>query len=218
MDAKFWATFCASKTALALFLALDAAFLLAYAPTLGASAGEARLFFYDEGALGHILRFSASLFGQNNFAIRFPFILAHIFNAAMIYVVARRSLRPSDALIATLLFALLPGVNSAALAASMAPFAMSVALIYVWLDDRFKPLAIAALFLSAIADNLFIVLNLAAACYEISRKRYRLAVLPIIFVAASFTMHGFDFGGRPRGYFLDIFGLYGAIFSHLATL
>ncbi|MDR2151355.1 MAG: glycosyltransferase family 39 protein [Helicobacteraceae bacterium] len=213
MGAQFWTTFCASKKALACFLALDAALLFAYAPTLGVSAGEARLFFGDEGAIGHILRFSASLFGQNNLAIRAPFILTHIFNAAMIYAVARRSMRPSDALIATIFFALLPGVNSAALLASMAPFAMSVALIYVWLSDRYEPLAIAALFLSAIADNLFIALNIAAACYEISRSRKRQAVLFICFAALSFALHSFEFGGRPRGYFLDIFGLYGAIFS-----
>jgi hypothetical protein len=215
MDARFWTTFYASKTALAIFLALDAAFLLCYAPSLDLSAGEARLFFNDEGALGALLRFSVSLLGQNNFAIRAPFIAAHIFNAAMIYAVARRSMRPCDALTATIVFALLPGVNSAALVASMAPFAMSVALLYIWLSERREYLALTLLFLSAIIDNLFIALNLAAACYEINRGRYKLAILPFVFIAISCALHGFEFGGRPRGYFLDIFGLYGAILSPL---
>ncbi|MDR2639506.1 MAG: hypothetical protein LBC09_06710 [Helicobacteraceae bacterium] len=213
MDARFWTTFCASKAALAVFLALDAAFLLWYAPSLDLSAGEARLFFNDEGALGALMRLGVSALGQNNFAIRVPFIAAHIFNAALIYAVARRSMRACDALAATIVFALLPGVNSAALVASMAPFAMSVALIYIWLSDRNKYLALAALCLSAIADNLFIALNLAAACYEINRGRYKLAFLPFVFITISCALHGFYFGGRPRGYFLDIFGLYGAILS-----
>ncbi|MDR1452071.1 MAG: hypothetical protein LBI57_07075 [Helicobacteraceae bacterium] len=215
MDARFWTTFCASKKTLALFLALDAAFLLLYAPTLGVNAHEARLFFGDDDALGALLRFSVSTLGQNNLAIRAPFILVHIFNAAMIYIVSRRSMRSCDALAATVVFALLPGVNSAALLPSMAPFAMGAALIYVWLDDRHKPLAIAVLLLAAIADNLFIALIFAVICQKLYLKRYKTAVLLLTFIALSYALHGFDFGGRPRGYFIDIFGLYGAIFSPL---
>ncbi|MDR1912502.1 MAG: glycosyltransferase family 39 protein [Helicobacteraceae bacterium] len=215
MDARFLARFLASKKALALFLALDGTLLFLYAPSLGVSASEAKLFFNDSGALGGILRFSVSLFGQNNFAIRAPFILMHLFNTAMIYIVARRSARPIDAFFSALLFALLPGVNSAAILVSLAPFAIGVALIYLWLNDRCEPLAIALLFLAALADNLFIALILAAICYYLYQKRFLIAVLPLIFILISYALYGFEFGGKPKGYFLDIFGLYGAIFSPL---
>jgi hypothetical protein len=154
-------------------------------------------------------------FQRHNLAIRLPFILLHLLNATMIYVVSRRNMRGSDAFLAALLFAALPGVNSAALLVSMAPFLMGVALVYVWLYERSRLGAIALLFFAAIADNSFIALIVAAASYEFYRKRFRVAAIVLIFAALSYALYGFEFSGRPRGYFLDIFGLYGAIFSPL---
>ncbi|MDR3347225.1 MAG: glycosyltransferase family 39 protein [Helicobacteraceae bacterium] len=213
MGEKFWKTFYFSNTAIALFLVIDGAFLFLYAQTLGVSASEARQFFYGEDAIGKLLRFSVSILGQNNVGIRAPFILAHLINTALVYVVAREHVRRSDAVIAMLLFMLLPGINSAALLVSSAPFIMCAALLCVWLYSRSEILAIALLFALAMIDNIFIVLNLAVACFEIYKKRYRIAVLLFLFMTLSYVFYGFEVSGRPRGYFPDIFGLYGAIFS-----
>ncbi|MDR2905865.1 MAG: glycosyltransferase family 39 protein [Helicobacteraceae bacterium] len=218
MPKNKFAEFLERKLAFFIFLAIDAICLFLYAPDLGVSAKEARIFFENKEILGYILRFSADIFGQNNFAIRAPFIILHLINLTLVYFVSRDHLTKFDSFLSALLFALLPGINGAALLVSYAPFAILISLIFILLYKRWENIAIAFLFLTAFLDNLFSALILAATIYEIYQKRYRRAVLLSIFIALCYAIHGAEIGGRPRGYFADIFGLYAAIFSPLIYL
>lgn len=209
------ATFLNYRVFVALFLVLDALFLGFYATTLSISPGEARLFFYGEGAIGETLRFSADLFGHTNFALRVPFIALHIVNTLMIYLAARIGLSRFDSFLAMALFALLPGVNSSALLVNGASIAISAALIFVLLYQKSTILAFSFLFEVSMMNSIFLALWLGVLIYEIKERRIALAAAAALFFAVSIGVWGFDFGHRPRGYFLDIFGMYGAIFSPL---
>ncbi|MDR3162722.1 MAG: hypothetical protein LBT81_02545 [Helicobacteraceae bacterium] len=203
------------RALVALFLVLDALFLGFYANTLSISPGEAKLFFYDEGALGKTLRFSADLFGRTNFALRAPFIALHIFNTLMIYLAARIGLSRFDSFLAMVLFALLPGVNSSALLVNGASIAISAALIFILLYQKSTILAFSFLFEASMMNGIFLAIWLGVLIYEIKERQFVLSAAAAFFFAVSIGIWGFDFGHRPRGYFLDIFGLYGAIFSPL---
>lgn len=201
---------------LALLVLLDGLFLLIYAPTLAVSEGEAALFFYQEGWLAEMTRLSVSLLGQNNFGIRFPFVLLHLINVLLIYRVALDVVKkPGDALLAAAVFALLPGVNSAAVLISSAGVVILITLCFALLAPRRPLMAAGLLFFAAWLDGAFVLLAFAAVFYAYSRRDWPLLAAAAASFALCLALHGFDTRGVPRGYFLDIFGLYGAIFSPL---
>ena len=218
MDTKYFAIFLNYKLLLALIVILDAALLILYANGLGVNANEARVFFYDDSFIAHCMRISTELFGQNNIAVRIPFIAMHTINSVLLFAVSRDHLKLSDAFWATGLFLLLPGVNSVALLVNNAWFAIFITLSFLLLYNRNKYIAYSLLCAAVLSDNIFIVLAFTLILYEIVQKRYKICILLAVFIAVSLYFYGYDLGSRPRGYFLDIFGLYGAIFSPFILL
>lgn len=198
------------------FLLLDGLFLLAYAPTLSLSEGEARLFFGDTGWLGELVRFSAQMAGQDNFGVRLPFVALHLVNLVLIYLVSADIVKkPQDAFLAVLIFALLPGVNSAAVLISSAGPAITFLLLFVLALNRFPGAAAGLLLFLSALDGVFLLLAMAMAFYALHKRDWVLLGAAVVAFGLCFGLYGFDSGGRPKGYFLDIFGLYGAIFSPL---
>ena len=205
---------------LALLVLLDGLFLMIYAPTLAVSESEARLFFAGTGWLAELIRLSASFLGQDNFGVRFPFVFFHLINLILLYYVALGVVKkPEDALLAVLIFALLPGVNSAAVLISSAGIVITFLLIFILLMiSGWYRLALAWLFVGALFDGAFLLLAMATVFYGWHRKDWLLMGASVLAFGLCFGLHGFDTRGYPRGYFLDVFGLYGAVFSPLVFM
>lgn len=72
--------------------------------------------------------------------------------------------------------------------------------------------------LVAFLDNAFLYLAVSLIFYGHYRKDNRLLFFAILSFAISYYFYGFDFGMEAKGYFLDIFSIYAAVFSPLVFL
>lgn len=68
---------------------------------------------------------------------------------------------------------------------------------------------IASLFI----DNSFAMFYIALFIYAAMNRKMDMLVLTLILFGTSMFLYGFDTGGKPKGYFVDTFGVYATVFS-----
>ncbi len=198
------------------YLLLYACILLYGASNLGIGVEEAAILFAKHDWLHHLTFWLYSRW-PSELAVRLPVIFVTLFNIVLFWFVAKNYLKkPKDAMLATVIFSLLPAVLGSGVVVSKAPFILFFTLFFLLLyqNGLDLPLALALLFL----DKAFAVLFLAAALYEIYAKKYKKAIVYGLFFALSLWLYGFEVGGRPKSYFLDTFAIFSAIFSPLVFL
>jgi hypothetical protein len=209
------------ETTLVFFvIVLNTLFLLYSINDLSIRYEEAEIFFNSSGILHVIVQYGTSIFGQNDFGLRVPFIFMHILSMILIYKIGKLFLKNKiDRVISVGIYALLPGVNSSAILVNSAGLVILTTLffIYLYMYDLKKQSYI-ILFLSLLIDNSFVILYLALFLFAINKKDNFLIVLSLMLFCISMYAYGFDTGGKPKGYFLDTLGVYAAIFSPLLFL
>ncbi len=200
---------------LAIVLILSSIFLVLETQSISISANEAQIYFSGSGIVYFLSHLFTGILGQNDLALRLPFIILHIFSLFLIYKIGKLFLkRKLDRILSTAIFALLPGINSAALIVNSASLIIFLTLLFVYLYMyNYKLLSYLILLLAFFVDNAFSVLYLSLIFYAISKKDNKLLIYSLVLFGASMYMYGFDDGGKPKGYFLDTIGVYSAIFS-----
>ena len=200
-------------------LLLHFTILIVIVDSFSISSSEADIYFNQSNILSFITNFSTSLFGQNDFALRVPFILFYLGSSILLYLLTDDYFRSSwDRVICLSIFMILPGVNSAALLVNESIIVIFGTLLYLYLYKRFQKEHYFLLVLFLFIDNSFAILFLALFFYSLKKKDNLLLVVSLILFGISMSMYGFDFGGRPRGYLIDTFGIYATIFSPLLFL
>jgi len=209
-----------SKTTLALILFVDLAFLLFGVHTLSISYKEAHIFFEEKSFLHYLVNFSTQVFGQNDYALRAPFILVHLLSILLMYQISQFYLkREEDRFLAVILFVLLPGVVSSALLVNSSSVVIFFTLLFINLFLRKKVLLYMILLpLLVLIDNSFVVLYLALVAYGIHAKNKVIMIAASLLFLISLYLYGFHVGGKPRGYLLDTFATYALVFSPLLFL
>jgi len=208
------------KTTLALIILVDLAFLLFGVHTLSISYKEATILFEERSFLHYLVEFSTQVFGQNDYALRAPFILLHLLSIVLMYEISKFFLkRDADRVLSVLVFILLPGIVSSALLVNSASVVIFFTLLFIYLFLRKKENAYSLLLpLLLLVDNSFIILYLSLVAYGVyAKNRYILIFSSVLFLVALY-MYGFAVGGKPKGYFLDTFAAYSLIFSPLLFL
>jgi len=205
------------KYLVGIIVLISTALLLYGANSLSIRYEEAQIFFEGTSLVHYIINFSAKIFGQNDFAIRLPFILLHVSSLLLLYKIGKVFLkRKLDRVVSIALYAMLPGVNSAALVVNEVYIVIFLVLLFVFLYMyNYKNASYLVLLISVFCDNSFAVLYLSLFFFSIFEKEKRLLVISLILFGMSMYMYGFDTGGKPKGYFLDALGVYAAIFSPL---
>jgi len=205
---------------LALILTVDLLFLLFGVHTLSISYKEALIYFEGQDFLHYLVQFSTQLFGQNDYALRAPFIVLHLLSILLMYQISKFYLtREEDRLLSVLVFVLLPGVVSSALLVNSASVVIFFTLLFIYLFLRKKKIGYSLLLvLPVFVDNSFVVLYLALVAYGFFVKNRYLLILSSLLFLLSLYMYGFTMDGKPRGYFLDALGAYSLIFSPLLFL
>ena len=184
------------------------------------SAKEAHIYFNGGiNTLSLITNFSTTIFGQNDYALRIPFILFYIGSATLLYLLTDDYFKSErDRLISISIFMLLPGVNSAALLVNESIIVIFGTLLYLYLyklkEKEYYPLLVLFLFI----DNSFAILFLALFFYSLRKKDNTLLIVSLSLFGLSMSFYGFDMHGIPRGYFLDTFAIYATIFSPVLFL
>jgi len=184
------------------------------------SEKEATIYFADSvNVLTLLTNFSTSLFGENDYSLRIPFVLFYAGSAILLYLLTDNYFRlQRDRLISIMIFMLLPGMNSAALLVNESIIVVFGTLLYLYLYKLKEKEYYILLVLFLFIDNSFAILFLALFFYAINKKDNILLVVSLILFGLSMSIYGFSVNGSPRGYFLDTFAIYATIFSPVLFL
>lgn len=200
-------------------LILSGCALLWLSSTLSISYDEARIFFNPRDFGSFASAFSVRLLGQNDFALRLPFLLLHLCNTLLMFYLAKGFLkRDTDALFCALLFCLLPGVNAVALLITNGGIVIALTLILCLWVQKYATIPYVLLVIMAFVDSSFALVFLALIFYGIANKNTILIALSLVLFALNMYVYGLPIGGYPRGYFLDVNGHLILIFSPLLYL
>ena len=184
------------------------------------SYNEALIFFQDDkNLLSYIVNISCAIFGQNDFALRMPFLVLYICSSILMYLLTKDYLKSQrDRLITLAIFMILPGVNSSALVINESIIVIFFTLLYIYLTKVKNKKCYLLLILLLFIDNSFAILFLALFFYSIKKRDNIQLLLSLVLFGISMSMYGFEMGGRPQGYFLDTFAIYATIFSPVLFL
>jgi len=190
-------------------------FLLYGVSSLSIRYEEAQILFNGNSLVHYLVYYSTQFFGQTDLALRLPFILLHTGSIVLLYKIGKLFLkRKMDRVISVALYAMLPGVNSAAILVNGAYIVIFLTLLFVYLFMyQYKKSSYALLVLALFADNSFSILYLSLFIYSVFNKEKYLLSISFLLFGLSMYMYGFDTGGKPKGYFLDTLGMYAAVFS-----
>ncbi len=202
-----------------LILGIDALILLYEVSTLSIASHEAEIFFNANTFVHYLTQFSVMVFGQNDYALRMPMILFHLFSVLLLYQVSKPYVkRDSDRLWLVLVYILLPGVISAALlvnSAGIVIFTLFLLLYLYQIKSRLIPLF---LLLTLAIDGAYALLYFAIFVYAFNKNNKFYMAFSVLLLIGAYYLYGFDSMGKPSGHFLDTLGLYATIFSPVVFL
>lgn len=200
-------------------LAINAIILILQISGLSISYNEAVIVYGDFSLLKSLLSFSFELFGYNDYALRIPMILLHLFSALLIYAISSYYVtRVRDRLWLLFIYLLLPGVTSSALVVDDTGLMITFLYLFVYLFLRFGTCALYLTPILVWLDSSFIVLFISFILYGSYKKESIWIIVGIAALSISYYLYGFDFGGKPKGHFLDLLALYAAVFSPLVFI
>jgi 4-amino-4-deoxy-L-arabinose transferase-like glycosyltransferase len=205
------------------FLALlffQTAVLLYLTNDFSISFREAYIYFNGNfSILTIITNISTAIFGQNDFALRGPFILFYIGSSILLYILTKDFFKTEfQRVVSIAIFMVLPGLNSAALLVNESIIVVFFTLLYLYIYKVKKRHCYVLLVLFLFIDNSFSILYLGLFFYSLSKKDNVLLVVSLVLFGISMSYFGFDVGGKPKSYLLDTFGFYASIFSPLLFL
>ncbi|MBP7226186.1 MAG: glycosyltransferase family 39 protein [Aliarcobacter sp.] len=187
--------------------------------SLSISYKEALNVFVNNSILSVITNISIYIFGQNDIALRLPFILFYLFSILLMYKLTENYFRyEKDRFIAICTFMLLPGVLSASLLVNSAIIVIFLTLLYLYYFEKHEKHSYVLLIFFLFIDNSFAILYLALFFYSFKNQDKKLMYFSMIFFIFSMYIYGFDTGGRPRGFLVDTFAIYATVFSPLLFL
>ncbi len=210
---------------LVILLGLDLSALLYGISTLSISTDEASIYFgerdkfliFSHSLLYYISHWGTSIFGQNDFGLRMPFLFFHFLSCLFLYCLALKYTKTKlDAFFSLLLFVLLPGTVASALIVNMASLVIFLTLVILCAYEyKKKWLFYIFLIIALFIDKSFNILFLTFFFFGIYKRDSILLTLSLTLFGLSMSYYGFETGGRPRGYFLDTLGIFAACFSPL---
>lgn len=205
-----------------LFLFIYTIAVVYLASTTPVSPHEVQLFFADDGIVSMFMHGGKAMVDEAVFG---PFLGIRLFflliGFASIFLYYRMSWiylsREEDRHTATVIYMLLPGIITALALANISILVIPLVLLFLLAYDRgwlwTQALLMIFLFLLHDASVIFFI---SIFIYTLIRKEIPLVVISGFFLILSLvTVRGVEIGGRPSGYFADLFGLYAALFSPL---
>ncbi len=184
--------------------------------SLSISYKEALNVFVNHSVLSLITNSSIYIFGQNDIALRLPFIIFYIFSVILMYKITENYFKyEQDKYISIIIFMILPGVLSSSLLVNSAIVVIFFTLFYLYYYQKYNEHSYILLLLFLFIDNSFAILYLALFFYSLKDKNNKLLYFSLILFLISMYMYGFSTGGKPKGFLVDTFAIYATVFSPL---
>ena len=182
--------------------------------SLSISYKEALNVFVNNSVLSLITNTSIYILGQNDIALRIPFILFYIFSVILMYKITENYFRyEKDRYISIVIFMILPGVLSASLLVNSAIVVIFFTLLYIYYYKKYNEHSYFLLLLFLFIDNSFAILYLALFFYSLKDKNNKLLYFSLVLFFVSMYIYGFSTSGKPRGFLVDTFAIYATVFS-----
>lgn len=205
---------------LLLIIILSGVLLTYGTQSISISYDEANTFFNGSTFVHYLALYSTQLLGQNDFALRLPFILFHLASIILLYKIGKLFLKKRvDRIVSVAIYAFLPGVNGVALLVNSGIVVIFFSLLFTYLYlKEYKVASHLVLIVALFIDNSFGIFFIALFIYALFQRKTDLLILTLILFSASMYLYGFDTGGKPKGYFVDTLGVYAIVFSPLLFL
>ena len=183
---------------------------------LSISYKEALNVFVNNSILSIITKTSIYFLGQNDIALRLPFILFYLFSVILMYKITENYFRfEKDRFLTLCIFMILPGVLSASLLVNSAIIVTFFTLLYLYYYQKYKEHSYVLLVFFLLVDNSFAILYLALVFFSFKDNDKKLMYFSLVLFVLSMYMYGFETGGKPRGFLVDTFAIYATVFSPL---
>jgi len=203
------------KYILFLILGIDVFVLSLKTSELSISYLEALIIYGDTSFLKILLDISFHFFGENDFALRLPMIMMHIFSILLLYSISKKYLKyERDRLWLVFIFVLLPGVISSSIIVNSAGLLIFGLLLFMYIYGNYSiKHSYVLLFIFSIIESSFVYLFISLIVYSYTIKNKRFLLFNFMMLVLSVYLYGFNSHGLPKGYFLDAFGLYATVFT-----
>ncbi len=181
---------------------------------------EAKILYTSHDVVAYFMNLGQSVV-PGFLGFRIFFILFGFLSILFFYEFSRRYFPiRQDAYLSTMIFMLLPGIITGSVLSNIAILVLPLVLLFVLLYEKdhfiLLPFILLALFFIHDASIIFFI---ALLIYGLIHKDKKLSILSAAFLLAFiYLAKGIAIGGRPSGHFLEIFGLYAAVFSPLVFL
>ena len=198
-----------------LLLGIDALVLFLQIPQISISYAETKIVYGDFSFLKLLVNFGITLFGHNDFGLRFMMIFFHIASNILLYRISSRYIKEEkNRLWILALFMLLPGVVSSALVVNSAGVLIFGLLLFIYMAPKMDT-SMLMIFLAilAVIDHGFLYLLCTYTIFTLVKKNYLFSLYTVFLVGINIFIYGIDLYGAPKGHFLDTIGVYSAIFS-----
>jgi len=186
------------------------------------SPHEAKFFYEDQGIVSTLMWAGDNLLNRDIFGsflgIRIFFVLLGTLSIYLYHKVSEIYLsKERDVYLSTAIYMLLPGIITATILANISIVVIPLVLLFIWAYDRgwlwIEALLMLLIFMVHEASIIFFI---ATFIYSLVHKESQLTMLSGISLFFFLLVdRGVAIGGRPAGYFADMFGLYAALFSPL---
>lgn len=207
------------KKVFAVLLGVNLLILLAQIQGLSISYYEAGILYGDSSFLKLFVTFFLNTFGYNDYSLRLPMIILHLYSAIFLYLISEYYVsRKYDRIWIMAIYLLLPGVTSAALLVNVAGIKIAILFTFIYIYLRYKNWSLVVLPLFLLLDSTSIYFYLCVALYAFMRKNYLLMSSSSLLFVGAIVYFDPAIGGIPKGHFLDTLGIYAAIFSPLVFI
>lgn len=208
-----------TKFLLILLLLGDASILLFQVSQLSISYYET-LFLTHNTFLSNIINFSLNIIPNKDFALRIPIIFLHLLSSLLLFAISKKYIqKDKDRLWLVLIFILLPGVISSAIVVNEASLIIFGLFLFAFIDQKQKKYLLYPLLLSyAFIAQDFVYLFLSLIFYALYSKNKQCLFVNTTALLLSLYNFTFIIKGIPSNHFLDLIGIYSAVFSPIIFL
>jgi hypothetical protein len=185
--------------------------------TLPIGPNEAFVYYTDDKVLKGLTHFFNGWF-ENGLDFRLPFVFFGLLNIPLFFMMSKAYFqKEEESYFATTIFALLPGIITSAVLVNIAVIVVTLVLAFLIFYERKK------VFIEAIVMIILLLIHDASIIFFIALsifsafQRDRLLFAYSISLAAISLLYfnELDVTGHPSGEFMELFGLYMALFSPL---
>ncbi|MBU1667722.1 hypothetical protein KKC13_04830 [bacterium] len=209
-----------TKTKFLLFIIFYIIALFYLAINVPIGPHEATVYYTDTKILYYLTHMAEGWFG-NGLDFRFPFVLLGVINIPIFFIMSRLYFsNKEESYFATTIFALLPGIITSAILVNIAVLVITFVLAFIIFYEKKKIIwqAISMISLLLVHDA-SVIFFIALAIFSAFKRDTMLFSMSIMLSAISLLyFNGLDIGGSPSGKFLELFGLYIALFSPLVFI